>query len=543
MELVRASTNTQRRPHVLGKLFAFAVVLTVLAVPTAQAATTDTATAVASDGPYLVDTPITFTSTTPCTTACRLTWKYLSGTRLGDQLGEGVSVTTAFSTPGVKTVQLRLTELCVGTSRLVCASEAYVSVVVGEATPPAVDTTPPKFTASGLEAEATGPSTVVDYTFDATDPDDAVLSQSCSPEPGSSFPVGSMTIDCTAIDSNGNVGTATFAVVVSDTTSPALSVPGPITVEATSSAGAAVDFAVSATDLVDGSVAPSCSQPSGSTFPLGSTTVDCTATDAHGNRSNASFAVVVADTTAPALSVPGTITLEATSPAGASVTYTVTASDLVDGSVTPSCSTPSGSTFPLGSTTVDCTATDAHGNRSSASFVVNVVDRTAPTLSVPGTIVVDATSPDGAIVTYTVTATDSIGGPVTPDCLPASGAVFPIGTTTVTCTATDSRGNTSPASTFDVHVRGAGEQLADVLDPVQGLRHGVPDRVREAISALTSDSPRLDRACRLLGEVDERLRRSDDRLTAAERDSLLGDVTRIENVLGCTHAQLAGITL
>jgi hypothetical protein len=121
--------------------------------------------------------------------------------------------------------------------------------------------------------------------------------------------------------------------------------------------------------------------------------------------------------------------------------------------------------------------------------------------------------------------------------------VFPIGTTTVTCTATDSRGNTSPASTFDVHVRGAGEQLADVLDQVQGLRHGVPSRVRKAIEAVSGDSRGSDQACRLLGDVDERLRRSDDRLTAAQRDSLLGGVARVENVLGCTHGELEGITL
>lgn len=356
----------------LGKLAAITVALTVLAVPTASAATTDTATAVAAPGPYLVDAPVTFTSTTPCTTACRLTWKYLDGTRLGEQIGEGVSVARSFSTPGSKTVELRLTELCDGTSHLVCASVAYVSVFVEGIAAPPVDTTAPTITAAGLEAEATGPSTAVDYTFDATDPDDAVTSQLCTPEPGSSFPVGSTTVDCTAVDSNGNVGTAAFAVVVSDTTAPALSVPGPITAEATSAAGAAVDFAVSATDLVDGPVMPSCSKLSGSTFPLGSTTVDCTVSDSHHNSRSASFDVVVADTTAPVLTVPGPLTVNATSAAGAVVTYTATANDVVDGAVTPSCSTPSGSMFPLGSTTVTCTATDAHHNTSTASFVVNV---------------------------------------------------------------------------------------------------------------------------------------------------------------------------
>src|SRR4051812_24211392 len=90
-----------------GKAVALAAVSTLLVVPSAQAATTDTATAAASPGPYLVGAPITYTSTTPCTVSCRLIWTYLNGTRLGVKLGEGQSVTTSFSSPGVKSVQLR----------------------------------------------------------------------------------------------------------------------------------------------------------------------------------------------------------------------------------------------------------------------------------------------------------------------------------------------------------------------------------------------------------------------------------------------------
>jgi hypothetical protein len=304
-----------------GRLVALAAVLVLLAVPAAQAATTDTATAQASPGPYLVGQPITFTSTTPCTVPCRLVWTFLNGTRLGDALGEGTSVTTSFATPGLKTVELRLTETCVGTTRLVCDSIALVSVDV-QAAPTPTDTTAPTFSVSGVQVEATGPTTPVNYSFSASDPDDAVASQSCTPAPGSAFPVGTSSIACTATDSNGNVGNQSFDVVVTDTTAPKLSVPDAVTAEATSSAGAAVSFATSATDLVDGAVTPTCTPASGSTFALGSTTVDCTATDAHGNSSTASFAVAVVDTTAPKLSVPAAVTANATSPAGAVVTTT-----------------------------------------------------------------------------------------------------------------------------------------------------------------------------------------------------------------------------
>ena len=238
---------------------------------------------------------ITFTSTTPCTVACRLIWTYRNGTRLGDALGEGTSVTTSFSTPGLKTVELRLTETCVGTSRLVCSSVALVSIDVHQAPPaPNTDTTAPTFSLSGVEAEATGPTTPVHYTFQATDPDDAVVSQACAPAPGTAFPVGTSTVTCSATDSHGNVGTQGFDIVVTDTTGPAVTVPGMTTAEATSPEGAPVGFAVTANDLVDGPVVPTCSPTSGSVFAVGTTTVSCTATDAHGNVSTAGFPVNVA---------------------------------------------------------------------------------------------------------------------------------------------------------------------------------------------------------------------------------------------------------
>jgi len=522
---------------VFGKLAALAALLTLLVVPLARAATTDTATAEAAPGPYFVGSPITFTSTTPSTTSCRLIWKYLSGTRLGEQMGEGVSVQRVFSTPGLKTVQLDLSEFCVGTSRLTCDSFAYVSVNV-EAVPLPIDLTPPTISAAGLEAEATGPDTAVSYSFGATDPDDLVVAQSCTPASGSAFPLGATPIDCTAVDSNGNVGTASFTVHVSDTTGPAITAPTGLAAEATSPAGAVVNFDASANDLVDGSVPTTCSTPSGSIFGLGSTSVTCTASDSSGNGSTATFEVVVTDSTAPALTLPGTITAEATSPAGAVVTYTATANDLVDGAVTPSCSVPSGATFAVGSTTVTCAATDAHGNAGSGSFEVRVVDTTAPTLTVPEAIVANATSPFGASVSYAATATDSVGGAVTPDCTPASGAVFQIGTTTVTCTATDARGNTSTAKTFTVQVKGAVAQLNDVLQVVLSWKvkgHQPEIRVMGVIWALTQAKPKVPLACKLLREFDEQLSGELGRkLTVVRRDWLRGELARISNVIGCT---------
>jgi hypothetical protein len=102
------------------------------------------------------------------------------------------------------------------------------------------------------------------------------------------------------------------------------------------------------------------------------------------------------DTTPPTLIVPEEdITEEATSSDGAVVRFEVTAEDDVDGtaildennrqiqddvegSITISCDPPSGSTFPIGNTEVECTATDAAGNTATASFTVTVQDTTPP---------------------------------------------------------------------------------------------------------------------------------------------------------------------
>ena len=86
------------------------------------------------------------------------------------------------------------------------------------------------------------------------------------------------------------------------------------------------------------------------------------------------------DTTPPVLTVPAGITVEEDTTGGADVTLPeATATDIVDPAPAVSCDQSSGF-FPLGTTTVTCTATDASGNSSSGSYTVTVVDTTPPYL-------------------------------------------------------------------------------------------------------------------------------------------------------------------
>jgi hypothetical protein len=167
-----------------------------------------------------------------------------------------------------------------------------------------------------------------------------------------------------------------------DVTPPVLSLPSNLTLEATGAAGAVATFTVTATDAVDGAMAVTCIPASGSTFALVITTVNCSASDAHHNTANGSFTVTVVDTTPPQLSMPANMTLLATSADGASASFTPVASDLVDGSVAAACTPASGSLFPIGTTTVLCSATDAHQNTSTGNFTVTVVYNICPLYTV-----------------------------------------------------------------------------------------------------------------------------------------------------------------
>src|SRR5439155_854451 len=95
---------------------------------------------------------------------------------------------------------------------------------------------------------------------------------------------------------------------------------------------------------------------------------------------------------------------------------------------------PSGNSFPVGDTTVNYSVTDAHGNSSSATQTVTVIDNTPPVISCPSNITLEPTCPSGAVGNYTTpVGTDNCPGAVTTRTAGlASGSVFPIGTTTVT---------------------------------------------------------------------------------------------------------------
>ena len=341
-----------------------------------------------------------------------------------------------------------------------------------------IDSTPPVITVpANITDSTTDPSgKVITYNPTATDNIDGSLPVSCSPPSGTKFPANGnpTTVTCSATDAHGNTGTNSFTVTIAyiDNVPPVISgMPGNISETTTVNAPKTVTWpSPTATDNVAGSVPVNCTPNSGSSFPANGnpTTVNCTATDGT-NSATASFTVTVTivDTTNPVVTNHADITTTTEVNAPKQVTYTnPTATDNIDGSLPVTCSPASGSNFPISppATTVSCTATDSHGNTGEETFTITVtlVDTTKPVLSgVPGNIAENTEVPTGKVINYTApTANDNLDGPRPVTCTTASGANFTVGTTTVTCSATDTHGNTGSAS-FNVVIT-----LIDITKPV-----------------------------------------------------------------------------
>ncbi|MGE0639272.1 MAG: HYR domain-containing protein [Thermoanaerobaculia bacterium] len=294
-------------------------------------------------------------------------------------------------------------------------------------------------------------SAVVGFNVTAVDNCDLAPVVACAPPSGSVFPVGTNPVACTATDAGGNVGNGGFNVTVSDDEDPTI-VPLP-DLMLDNDAGlcsAVATFSPTFGDNCPGATVD-CVLPSGSAFPVGTSPVTCTVTDAAGMQTSGQFDVIVSDVEAPVVDAPDSVADNDPGLCSAVVSFTPTASDncAVVGPI--SCVPPSGSAFPVGSTPGLCTADDAAGNQGSDPFTVTVNDVEPPVLICPADIELDVPpyATGGTVDFDDPVGSDNCPGLADPICDPASGTFFPVGTTTVDCSVEDASSNPASCS-FDV---------------------------------------------------------------------------------------------
>jgi probable HAF family extracellular repeat protein len=252
-----------------------------------------------------------------------------------------------------------------GTSRAVVWRPASASVVVTAPPNVAVGTDPG--VCSGLVDPGVASATA-GATISGTRSDGLALN--------AAYPRGTTTITWTATSGAGASASVAQTISVSDRESPTVSPPADVSVNNDPGLGTAPVNPGLATG------ADNCESPAvGGTrsdglaldapYPVGSTGITWTATDASGNAASVVQAIRVTDNEPPQLAVPADFSRDATSASGAAVTYAVTARDNVRVEELL-CSQASGSTFPIGATTVTCTATDAAGLNATKAFTVTV---------------------------------------------------------------------------------------------------------------------------------------------------------------------------
>ena len=152
---------------------------------------------------------------------------------------------------------------------------------------------------------------------------------------------------------------------------------------------------------------------------------------------------------------------------------------------------------------------------------------------------VDATSPSGAVVSFSMTAADIVDGSVTVTCLQASGSAFGFGHTTVTCHAHDAAGNQAAAVTFDVFVKDAASQLTDLSAAAAGmsLPGGFGKKASGDIASALQDVSNGDLASAntalsdLISQVNTEAGKPHPKITQAEAAQIVAAASQIQGVI------------
>ena len=199
-----------------------------------------------------------------------------------------------------------------------------------------------------------------------------------------------------------------------------------------------------------------------------------------------------------------------------------------------------------------CPGTDQRGNGRpdtgesrcdmGAYEFADPADKDLGLSNMPADLTVNATSPNGAVVTYTppkVVDESGESSTASVSCTPASGSTFAIGTTKVTCTASDSDDTNSPVSgSFTVTVKGAAAQISDLITTVNSyhlsssLQTALDNKLNDALKAINAGQTTT--ACSELTDFSGYVQSHTGKgITTSQATQLIAAAKQVQAVLGC----------
>ena len=269
-------------------------------------------------------------------------------------------------------------------------------------------------------------------------------------------------------------------------------------------------------------------------YPKGATTITWLATDAAGVTVLETQMVNVADHEAPTITPPMDVVVPNDPGLGTAV-VNVGSPYVEDNCSSVTVNDPANGVYPVGVSQVVWTAVDESGNASSAVQSVTVKDVEAPTVAISPSITVNATSPTGAKVSFANLGHDNVGV-ISFACDRVSGNLFPIGTTSVSCSAVDAAGNKSAPASFVVTVLGAPDQIANLIEYVRGVPIPEPDRTQliNALQSALSQPRSIQIACPAMTLFVTTVKARTPKMFSVEKSAqIVDDATRIKSVVGC----------
>ena len=321
------------------------------------------------------------------------------------------------------------------------------NTATGQATVTIIDNTPPTAIAQNINAylNAGGAVTVTPNQVGGNSTDNcSIATMTLNNTTFNCSNLGANPVILTVVDPFNNVSTANAVITVVDSIKPLLTIPADITVNTNSGCGA-FGFPIGTASATDNcSVISAITNNAPTFYPVGITNIVYSVTDGSGNTKTKIQKVTVIDNVIPIITAPASITTTLTAgctKTGLNLGTPVTSDNCTIASVTNNAPTA----FPVGTTTVTWTVTDASGNTATATQTVTVTDAINPTITAPANLTINA---NASCVAFGV----NLGTPVRADnCTVASvtnnaPAVFPLGITTVTWIVTDGSGNTASAN-------------------------------------------------------------------------------------------------